>query len=144
MKLATLKTKLITITGTSIGEVIFDYQKELNVIRSKTYPIVFWSFDSTDFTNDIRTSNIQYDKEYTITAFIIGLFNKNSDDRITVWDTLEGYFNTYLNAIDKMSTLQVINISELKGKYMPEGTIAADNIIGIEYEGIVIKTFCST
>lgn len=144
MKLNTLKTKLKVLTGTSIGEVIFDYQKEMNVQRSKTYPVVIWMFDSMTFDNDIRPSNTQYEKEFTVTAFVMGLYYNGTDDRITIWDTLEGYFNVYLNALNtRDQVIQIVNIDSIRGEYLPEGQIQADNVIGIAYRDIKIKTYCS-
>lgn len=145
MKLATLKTKLKVLTGTSIGEVVFDYQKELNVQRAKTYPLVIWMFDSMTFNQDLRTSNLQYEKTFTVTAFVMTLYRNGVDDKITVWDTIEGYFKTYLNLINtRDTTVQVFNINDIKGEYLPEGQIQADNVIGIAYKDIVLKTYCST
>jgi hypothetical protein len=145
MKLATLKTKLKVLTGTTIGEVLFDWQTEINTARSKTYPYVFWSFDSMDFTNDIRSSNIQIEKVFKATAFVMGLYRADTQDKITIWDTLEAAMNVYLNALNaRDTTLQVFSINEIKGEYLPESQIQADNVIGIAYRDIIIKTYCST
>ena len=142
MLLATLKSKLQTVTGTSIGEVFFDWKKYLNITRTKTYPIVLWSLDNAKFKNDARITT-QKQKEYTITVFAIALFDPNTQDKITVWDTLEGYFYTYLN---KMNTddqvIQIMNINDLRGEYVPEGMISADSEIGIMFTDVVIRTYC--
>lgn len=145
MRLSTLKTKLKVLTGTSIGEVVFDYQKELNVQRAKTYPLVIWMFDSMTFNQDLRTSSLQYEKTFTVTAFVMTLYRNGVDDKITIWDTIEGYFKTYLNLVNtRDTTVQVYNINDIKGEYLPEGQIQADNVIGISYKDIVLKTYCST
>lgn len=144
MLLATLKTKLQTLTGTHIGQVFLEWKKYLNQTTSKTYPVVLWSMDNAKFLSDIRTTTIQKNKEFTVTAFIIGLYDPNTQDKITVWDTLEGYFNEYLNKINANdSVVQIYSIDKIKGEYIPEGILSGDKEIGIMYTDIVIRTYCS-
>lgn len=143
MTLAALKTILTTLTGTQIGSVYFDWQKYLNETRSKTYPVVLWSLGGAKFTEDKRTSTIQKEKEMTMTVFAIMKFNQNTDDKITVWDALESKFNVYLNAMNNNSRIQIMNIDEIKGEYVPEGMISADIEIGIMFTEVKIKMFCS-
>ena len=142
MLLATLKIKLQVVTGTNIGEVFFDFKEYLSLTRSKTYPCVLWSLDNVRFQKDARTSTIQKIKEFTITVFAIAKWDPNTMVKITEWDTLEGYFETYLNAINAESTLEISNINNVKGEYIPENIISADSEIGIIYRDIILKTFC--
>lgn len=142
MTLAALKTALQTLTGTHIGSVHFDWKKYENEIRSKTYPVVLWSLDGAKKKADRRASTIQKNSFVTITAFMIGKFNISTDDKITVWDTLESQFEEYLNAMNDGSRIQILNIANIEGTYIPEGMISADIEIGLMFQGVVIKTFC--
>lgn len=142
MLLSTLKSKLQVVSGTGIGQVFFDWKEYLNVTRSKTYPCVLWSLGGAKFKKDIRTATIQKNKVFTFTVFAIARFDPNTQDKITVWDTLEGYFDAYLNSIDTEGTLQIMNIDNIKGEYVPEGMISADSEIGIMITDVVLKSFC--
>ena len=139
--LAAIKAKLIVISGTSIGEVLFDWMQYLNESRTKTYPIVLWSLNNAKFTNDIRTGTIQKVKTITLNCFIITSFDAVTQDKITVWDTIEGYFNVYLNKINETAGLSIENINKLKGEYFPEGLLSIDSEVGIGYE-IVLNSYC--
>jgi hypothetical protein len=141
MLLSVLKTKLQTVTGTSIGEVFFDWKQYLNETRSKTYPCVLWQMDGMKFSTDSRTATIQKTKTFTITVYAIATFDINSQDKITVWDTLEGYFEAYLNKMNETTGITIENIDKIKGQYAGGGIISADSEIGIIYE-IVLKTWC--
>ena len=142
MTLTALKTALSTLTGTTIGEVFFDWQIYLNEKRSKTYPCVLWMLDGAEFSDDYRTDAIQKTKIFTLSAYAIASFNANSQDKLTEWDTLEGKVKTYLNAMNANSSLQILNISEVKGQYVGEGLISADQEIGINYRNVQIKMYC--
>jgi hypothetical protein len=142
MKLATLKSKLQVVGSTGIGEVFFDWKEYLNITRSKTYPCILWSFNGASFSEDKRTSTVGKIKTFTFTLFAIALFNPSTQDKITVWDTLEGYLNLYLNDIDATEGIQVANINELRGEYVPEGMISADSEIGIMLKEVQLKTWC--
>lgn len=141
MLLATLKQKLQVVTGTSIGEVFFDWKDYLNEVRSKNYPVVLWQLDGMKFTTDSRTATIQKTKTLTLTVYAIASFDISSQDKITVWDTLEGYFETYLNKMNETTGITIENINNIKGQYAGGGLISADAEIGIIYE-IVLKTWC--
>jgi len=141
MTLASLKTLLENTTGTSISEVYFDWKRYLNK-PDKSYPCVLWSLDGASFTRDIRSSTIQKTKEITCTVFAIAYFNFETQDKITVWDTLETQFEEYLNAMNDSSNLQIVGIEEMTGEYIPEGMISASKEIGIMYKDVKIKMFC--
>ena len=142
MTLAALKTKLQTLTGTSIGEVIFDWQDYLNDTRTKTYPVVLWNMDGMSFTNDIRTYTSPKQKPLTLSVYIIASFDYNTSDKITVWDTIEAYLNVYLNAVNEMAGLTIENIDKLKGVYYGLDPLTPDSDIGVEYKDVVIKMWC--
>jgi hypothetical protein len=139
--LANLKAKLIVLTGTSIGEVLFDWQEYLNEVRTKTYPVVLWSLNNAKFKNDIRTSTIQKVKPLTLNVFAINSFDALTQDKITVWDTLEGYFNIYLNKMNETTGISIENINEIDGEYFPEGLLSVDSELGIGYK-ITLKIYC--
>lgn len=141
MNLSTLKTRLQTITGTDIGEVMFDFDEYLNINHAKTYPLVLWSFAGADFDKDSRTSSIQKNKSLKLTAFIFTNCAYGTEDKITAWDLLEGYFDTYISKMNEMSDLQIENINKIKGRYLEEKK-SADLEVGIMYQGITINTFC--
>lgn len=141
MTLAALKAKLVVLTGTSIGEVLFDWQEYLNENRTKTYPIILWSLNNAKFANDIRTGTIQKVKTLTLNVFAINAFNAVTQDKITVWDTLEGYFNIYLNAMDVTTNIKIDNIDKIEGEYFPEGLLSIDSELGIGYK-ITLKLYC--
>jgi hypothetical protein len=143
MKLATLKTKLQVVAGSSIGEVFFDWNEYLNITRNKTYPCVLWSMNGAKFTEDKRSTTIQKVKDFTFTLFAIANFDPNSQDKITEWDTLEGYLNTYLNLMNETAGIQLLNIDEIKGEYVPEGMISANSEIGIMLENVTVRTWCN-
>ena len=139
--LAQLKAKLIVVTDTSIGEVLFDWSQYLNEVRKKTYPIVLWSLNGMTFTKDVRSSTIQKVKVLTIKVFAINTFDVNTEDKITVWDTLETYFDVYINAMNDTDGIQIFNIDEIEGEYYPEGLLSVDSEVGISYE-VTLKMFC--
>lgn len=143
MTLQALKNILTVTTGTAIGQVFFDWQAYLNETRSKTYPCVLWSLGGAKFTEDKRTATLQKVKELTLTCYAISNFNISTDDKITVWDTLEAQFNTYLNAMDSNARIKIANINEIKGEYVPEGMISADVEIGIMFTDVKILMYCS-
>jgi hypothetical protein len=142
MTLAALKTKLSTLTGTDIGEVIFDWNDYLNDSRTKVYPVVYWMMDGMEFTKDIRTSTIQKQKPLTLTVYIIASFDKNTQDKITVWDVIEPYLDAYLNKVNEMTGLTIENIDELKGVYYGLEPLSPDQEIGMAYKDIILKMWC--
>ena len=81
MILATLKQKLQTLTGTSIGEVFFDWKIYFEENRLRTFPCVVWNLDGAEFLKDARTSTIQKWKIFTLTAFVINVFPNDSDKK---------------------------------------------------------------
>jgi hypothetical protein len=139
--LATIKSKLVVVTGTSIGEVLFDYKEYLNEKRSKSYPVVLWVLNNAKFVNDIRTSTKQQVKTLTLNCYAITSFNANSQDKVTVWDTLEGYFNIYLNKMDVTAGIKIGNIDKIEGEYFPEGLLSAESELGIGYK-ITLLSYC--
>jgi len=141
MTLAALKLKLLVLTGTNISEVLFDWQEYLNEVRTKTYPVVLWSLSGAKFTKDARTATIQKTKLLTLTVFAINAFDINTQDKITAWDTLEGYFDIYLNAMHVTTGLSIVGIEALEGEYFPEGLLSVDSEIGIGYK-ITLKMWC--
>jgi uncharacterized protein (TIGR02145 family) len=141
MTLAALKAKLQTVTGTSIGEVFFDWKSYLNETRDKTYPCVLWQLDGAKFTEDARSSTIQKVKIITITVYAIAYYQLTLD-KISVWDTLETQFKTYLNTLDATAGIQILNIDKVNGQYAGEGLLSADKEIGIVYRDIQLKIFC--
>jgi len=141
MTLSTLKTLLQTVTGTAITEVYFDWKRYLNK-PDKSYPHVLWSLDGASFVRDARSTTIQETKVITCTVFAVAYFDFQTDDKITVWDTLEAQFEVYLNAMNDSANLQILNIDELKGEYIGEGMISANKEIGIMYKDVQIKMFC--
>ena len=141
MTLATLKSKLVVITGTSIGQVYFDWKVYSDEDRNRTFPVVVWNLDGAKFAGDKRTTTIQKTKIITVTAFAINIFPIDGN-KITVWDTLEGYFDTYLNAMNNMSGIQILNIDDIQGQYLGQDVDKGEIVIGIMYEGIKIKLFC--
>jgi hypothetical protein len=146
MKLATLKSKLQIVTGTNISQVFVDWKEYLNLTRSKTYPCVLWSFNGMEFSSDIRpvSQDIQQMKEFKITVFAIMSYNVDTDDKILVWDQLESDFYDYLNAINTNDrVVQVWNMDNIKGQYVPEGMISAGSEIGIRFGEVILRTFCN-
>jgi len=141
MTLATLQTKLKTLTGTSIGEVFFDWKIYSDNDVNRTFPVVVWNLDGAEFTTDYRTSTIQKTKIITLTAFAINVFPIDGD-KITVWDTLEGYFITYLNKVNEMTGIQILNIDKIKGQYLGQDVDKGEIVIGMQFTGIQIKMFC--
>jgi len=142
MTLSALKTKLQTLTGTTIGEVIFDWQDYMNDARQKVYPVVLWVMDGMEFTNDIRTGTIQKQKPLTLSVYIIESFNYDTSDKIVVWDTIEDQLNVYLNKVNEMTGLTIENIDKLKGTYYGIEPLTPDSDIGIAYKDIVLKLWC--
>jgi len=141
MTLAALKVKLQTVGSTGIGEVFFDWKTYLNETRSKTYPCVLWSLDGANFVEDYRTDTIQKVKLFKITVYAIAQFDQ-SQDKITAWDTLEGLFKAYINAMNETSGLQVMNINNINGQYAGEGLISADSEIGLLFREVQLKITC--
>jgi len=123
--------------------VFFDWQEYLNDTRTKTYPCILWSLGGAKFTEDKRTSTIQKEKELIITLFAIAKFNGSTQNKITVWDTLEGQLNTYLNVMNAKTNIKILNIDQLKGEYVPECMISADSEIGIMLTDVKLIMYCS-
>ncbi|TSA56913.1 hypothetical protein D4R42_02640 [bacterium] len=142
MTLAALKTKLIIKTGTSIADVIFDYDLYFNNQREKTYPFVLWAIDGASFKKDHRSTTIQKTKILTLTAFVVINYDPNTQNKITLWDTIEGYFDTYINKMNDTDCIRVLNIDDLKGVYLHEGERSADTELGVMYPEIQIKMWC--
>jgi hypothetical protein len=142
MTLATLKTKLQTLTGTSIGQVFFDWKAYTNETFTKTYPCILWQLDGAEFSGDERSTTIQTTSVFTMTMYAMVRFDPNTQDQITVWDTLRGQVKTYINAMNNTAGIQILNIDKIRGQYAGEGLISADQEIGIMYKDIQIKLFC--
>jgi len=142
MTLVQLETKLKTLTGTSIAEVIVDTDLYFTIGREKQYPFVLWMIDGAEFDKDYRTSTIQEIKIITIPVFIITSYDPNEDNRFEIWDTVEGYFKTYINKMNEISGLQILNIDALKGTYVWEGERSPDRELGIMFPKVTLKMFC--
>lgn len=143
MNLTALKTKLIVTSGTSIGEVLFDWSEYLNEQRTKTYPVVLWSLSGARFSEDYRSSNISKVEKMTVNVFVISSFDAQTENKLTVWDNLESKFRNYLNMIHDDSKLK-INIDKITGEYVGEGVLSIDSEIGIMYRDVVIEASCLT
>ncbi len=141
MLLQDLKNKLQVITGTSIGQVYFDWKIYSDISQSRIFPVVVWNLDGATFVEDYRTLTINKFKLFTLTAFAINVFPIDSD-KITVWDTLEGYFKAYLNAMNITDAIQIFNIDKIKGQYLGQDVDKGEIVIGISYKDIQIKMFC--
>ena len=147
MKIATLKSALSVLTGTSILQVTFDLNKHLsNGNTSQLYPGIIWNFNTARFSKDFRTSTIQVEKPYTATVFIVINFDptiESEDQKLAKWDLCEGYFATYINKMNETDKLQIVGINELKGQYIPEGVMESRKEIGIMFENVTLKTWCN-
>ena len=141
MTLTALKTKLQTLVGTAIGEVLFDWKISPNHQQEMTYPYLIWAIDGSSFTDDYRTATNQKVKIFTFTLYAVARYSDDTD-KITVWDTLEGQVKTYLNAMNDTTGIQIFNINEIKGKYAGEGLISANKEIGMIFENVQVKCFC--
>ena len=141
MTLAQLRTKLNVLTGTSIGEVFFDWKLYLNEVRSKTYPVVLWQLDGAKVKKDIRTTPTQPVKTLTLQVYIIQNFDGTTEDKVTVWDQIEGWLDIYLNKMHVTDKIAIDNINELNGTYYGEGLLSADSEIGMSYE-VTLKMWC--
>jgi hypothetical protein len=147
MKLTILKQKLQTLDSTDIAQVIFDQNKYLanTAHQEKSYPLVVWCFNNSDFEEDYRSDTIQTIDQRKITVFIVAyfdMFTENEDTRLERWDELRAYFKDYINVVNEDSAIQVMNIGKLKGKLIPEGVIDQNKEIGIMYE-VELKLFCN-
>jgi len=142
MTLSQLETKLQILTGTSIAEVIVDSDIYFTIGREKQYPFVLWMLDGAEFDKDYRNSTIQETKIITIAAFIITNYDHDSDNKLDVWDTIEEYFKVYINKINELSGLQILNIDTLKGTYIWEGERSPDKELGIMFPKVTLKMFC--
>lgn len=141
MTLAQLKAKLIVVTGTDIEKVFFDWAQYLNENSiGKEYPLVLWSLSGSDFKKDIRSNTIQKVKTLNLDVFAVMNISA-TDDKITIWDTLEADFDEYLNAVNSMDGLSIANIDDIEGEYYPEGLLSIESEIGIGYK-IELKIFC--
>ena len=148
MKIATLKTLLSDKTGTSILQVSFDLSKHLsNNNTTQLYPGIIWNFNTARFSRDFRTSTIQVVKLFTATVFIVTFFDaqtETEDQKLAKWDLCEGYFQTYINKVNSTDKLQILDIDDLKGQYIPEGILEGRKEIGIMFTDVVIKTWCDS
>lgn len=142
MTLSDLEGYLQTVTGTSIKEVVLDSDIYFAVEREKSYPFVLWQLDGSEFEKDYRTSTIQETKIITFPVFAIINFDTDTESKITVWDTLEAYFKTYINKIHEMDSLKVVNIDKLKGTYIWNGTRSPDKELGMLFREVQLKLYC--
>lgn len=144
MTLSSLQTKLDTAkTDTGIAAVVVDSTLYFNSKREKTYPFVLWAMDGLPFEKDIRTTTIQKTEELTFTVFALVSFNPDSDNRRTKWDTLKGYCEAYLNAVNAVSDIEIVGIENIKGVYMHEGEESYDKELGILFPSIKLRLFCN-
>jgi len=142
MLLDALRTKLQVVTGTDIGEVIFDWSEYFDDTRNKIYPLVLWSLDGVGFEKDIRTLTIQKTKVLTLTVFIIGSYNESTEDKINIWDTIEAKLDVYLNKVNETSGLTIENIAKLKGIYYGPDATSPDKELGVSYRDVELKLWC--
>jgi hypothetical protein len=89
----------------------------------------------------MRSQPAQPAKTITLTVFIITSFDANTQDKITVWDTIEGILDNYLNLVNGMTGLQIENIDKIEGEYYPEGLLSVDSEQGVAYS-VTLKMFC--
>jgi hypothetical protein len=149
MKLATLKTLLQSVIGSDIKQVTFDLNKwPANDNPAQLFPAIVWNFNNVKFKKDIRTTTIQKEKAITLTVFAMIAFDptlESEDDKIGKWDTLEGYFETYINAVNALSRVKVVGIDKINGFYIPEGIsdIFPHKALGIMYDSLELHTYCS-
>lgn len=141
MTLSELKTQLQIITGTSIAEVIFDWNEYLLVTRVISYPAVLWEIGGAKFKKDIRTIPTQPVKRLSLKVFAMQLYDSNSQDKITVWDQIEGYLDVYLNKVHANSKIEIENINEVQGTYYGLGAKDLEREIGLSYD-ITLKIYC--
>jgi hypothetical protein len=142
MTLAALEAILQVVTGTSIKEVILDTDLYFAQERAKQYPFILWNTDGAKFQKDSRSTIIQKYKIITFPAvFIVTSYDPNIQTKLAVWDTLESYFDTYINLMNASGSLEVVGIEKIKGTYLFEGG-SPDRELGIIYPEITIKTFC--
>jgi hypothetical protein len=134
-------------TGTSILQVDFGLSKYLANDRPvQLYPGIIWDFNTSKFSKDFRTSTVQVIKTYTSAVIITMPFDVNietEDQKLAKWDLCEGYFATYINKMNETDKVQIINIEDLKGQYIPEGVWESRKEIGILFDGVQIKTWCN-
>jgi hypothetical protein len=69
------------------------------------------------------------------------LYDPNSQDKITVWDQIEGYLDVYLRAMDANSKMEIVNINELSGVYYGLGARDPEHEIGVSYE-VTLRLYC--
>jgi len=149
MKLSTLKSLLQSVIGTDIKQVTFDLNKwPANDNPTQLFPAIVWNFNNVKFKKDIRTTNIQKEKAITLTCFAMIAFDptlESEDDKIGKWDTLEGYFETYINAVNALTRVKVVGIDKINGFYIPEGIsdIFPHKALGIMYSDLELHTFCN-
>jgi hypothetical protein len=141
MTLTELKTALQVTTGTSISEVIFDWDEYLKTSRKISYPAVLWELGGVKFKKDGRTRPVQPSKTITLKVFGMQLYDYKSQDKITVWDEIEGFLDVYLNAVDASAKISIENINELQGTYYGQGAKDPEREIGVSYE-VTLKMFC--
>jgi hypothetical protein len=141
MTLTVLKNNLSVLTGTSIAEVIFDWEEYLRTSRVIAYPAVLWELGGAKFKKDIRTSPVQPAKTINLKVFGMQLYDPNSQDKITVWDQIEGYLDVYLRAMDANSKMEIVNINELSGVYYGLGARDPEHEIGVSYE-VTLRLYC--
>jgi hypothetical protein len=141
MTLAQLKTKLQVLTGTSIAEVIFDWDEYLKTSRKISYPAILWEIGGVKFKKDARTSPKQPAKRIVLKIFAMQLYDPNTQDKITVWDQIEGYLDIYLNKMNDTAGIAIENINDLDGVYYGQGARDPEREIGVSYE-VTLKMFC--
>ena len=139
MTLTALQTKLQA--GTGIGQVLFDWKISPMHQQEMTYPYVIWAIDGASFSEDYRTGTIQKEKTFTLPLYAVARY-ADDQDKITVWDTLEGIVKGYLNSLNDMDGIQILNINKISGKYAGEGLISANKEIGMIFGEVQIKCFC--
>jgi hypothetical protein len=133
MTLAALKQILQVTTGTSIAEVIFDWDEYLKTARKISYPAVLWELGGAKFKKDGRTTPAQPSKTITLKLFAMQLYNDKKDDKVVIWDQIEGYVDTYLNKMNESSRLN-INVNDLSGTYYGQGAKDPEREVGLSYE----------
>ena len=138
MTLAELRTAMVAAkTGNDIVDVLFDWNTVTNETISKTYPFVFWSFDTAEGTK--KTLENEIEGELEMSVFAVKKYTPDTD-RIPEYDSLFADLDAYLT---KLNTAQFISVQErdIEWEIFPEGFVSVDRELAVSYK-ITLTLWC--
>ena len=144
MTLTNLKAALEgAITGVDITMMLFDFLSYANKKRGKTYPLAVWDLGNLKGEKNLRaTTGVSGNIE--IDLYCMDLVTPEDDipsGSIAKWDAIEADLLAYLNVVNGLDYLKVLNMDEIEYEYYPGGMLTLEREVGVRYR-IELEIWC--